>query len=54
LPIKARGAMVLHSYRLLLFFQPVFQLSPSSPAIGDAGRPPLLFVPPFAIGYWLL
>jgi hypothetical protein len=46
--------MVPHSYRLLLFFQLLLQLSPSSPAIGDAGREPLLFIPPFAIGYWLL
>jgi hypothetical protein len=49
--IKARGAMLLHSYRLILFFQPLFQLSPSSTAMGDSGRQPLF--PPLAIGYWL-
>jgi len=46
--------MLLDSFRLILFFQLLFQLSPLSTAIGDSGRQPLLFVPPFAIGYWLL
>jgi len=54
LPIKARGAMLLDSYYLILFFRLLFQLGPVSMSIGASGRQLFLFVPPFAIGHWLL
>src|SRR5260370_32932606 len=46
LPIKARGAMLLDSYRCIVFFRSFFQAGPSSLAVRGLKRAVFIACPP--------